>query len=153
MNKFAEILTEVSNKLVAFNDDMNKGNTKELQIEIEGILKKNESEIPQNFILTNSPNYGVNIEFNGLMSHFLFPSILYSNNFRIQILNDLKNYLKTDFSNESLSIFLSKKIFSTIGVKRGGFRPGILEILRFYLQNYDKTLENSIDKYVPLLTS
>ncbi len=87
------------------------------------------------------------------MSQFFFPSILYPNSFRIKIVNNVLNFIQNEYTIESLSFFLSKEIASTYGYKKGGLNKTIIEILRFYLKNFNFVLDNSINKFFPLLNS
>lgn len=91
MKIFSKIVLEISEKFLEFNDDLKKGNILSIKQEINKILLKNESSIKTlNLNLKNSTIYGINIQITGLISNYLFPAVLYNNNFRLQILKLFK---------------------------------------------------------------
>ncbi len=153
MKILSETLEKISNIIFTYNNELKEGFITNLQSEINQLFQKNYFELSKIVNLVTIPNYGINIEFIGLTSNYLFPSILYKNNYRIKILKELNLFIKNEFTIDELQIFLSKKIFATFGVKKGGFKKEILEILRFYLNNYDKVRDNSTLLYYQHLDS
>ncbi len=147
------IIIEITEKLLEFNIDLKKGKTSTIIHEINKTILKREKEISDNLDIVHSPIYGTNIRFIGITSNFLFPAALYTNDFRVQIIKDLRNFISTEFTIEELSLFLSKKIISTVDVKRGGFTKETLEAMNFYITNYSKVLDNEVGKYIGFLHS
>ena len=92
-----------------------------LKNEINNILQNKDNFNISWLNITKLNYYGVNIEFTGLNSNFLFPFILYSNPFRLQIIKELTNFMKKDYTIDQLGIFLSKRIMITADKKKGCF--------------------------------
>lgn len=86
MNIFSQIILEISEKIIDFNDELKKGDISGIKLEIDKILLNNKNSINNYVNLKNSPTYGINIQIPGLMSNYLYPAVLYNNNFRLQIL-------------------------------------------------------------------
>ena len=153
MNKLAEFFRLSLDILVTFNNDLKKGNVQQLQLETTHLISHFEVELQKYFKIVRSPSYGTNIEFIGINSTFLFPAVLFINNFRMEILKDLRLFIKHDFTPDQFALFLSKKIVSTIGFKRGGFDKQSIELMRFYLQWFTKLKSQSYSSYKPHLSS
>lgn len=151
MKEIKNIIKNISDLIVTYNKELKIGNWKVVQLEVDKIIKVNESKIEKHITIFKSPDIGLHFEFIGIMSYFLFPYILYANNFRIQILKNLNSFIQNVFTIEEFGFFLSKEISSTLGVKKGGFYEKTLESIRFYFINYPKVLDNSIEKYLPLV--
>lgn len=153
MNVLANLVFEITEKFVSYNNDLKKGNFLALRKDVDQIFLKYEKYIKNSLNLINSEIYGMNIEIVGLTSNYLFPAALYNNDFRLQLLKELNNFLKDHHSPEKVFEFFSKRIKATIGVKRGGFTKETLEILQYYLKTYPIILDNTLDPYINFLHS
>ena len=86
MNILSETLEKMSNIIFTYNNELKEGLITNLQSKINHLFQKNYLELSEVVKLVTTPNYGINIEFIGLTSNYLFPSILFNNNYRIKIL-------------------------------------------------------------------
>ncbi len=144
MSRITNLILEIAEKFVEYNNDLKKGNFLPIRSDINEIFLKYEKDIEKSLNLTKSEKYGINIEIVGLTSSFLFPASLYFNDFRLRLLTELKYFMKKNNSPEELFEFLSRRITSTIGVKRGGFTKNTIIVLRFFFRAYSKVLDNKI---------
>lgn len=131
-----------------FNEDLKKGIFTNVIEECDNFFKitfEISQNLNENIIIDK--NYGINLELMGISGKLLFPAILYKNGFRKQIIREIKYFLKNDKSIEELGLFLHNKIIMTQEFKKGGFSKKTLEILRFYLFNFNKVIDNDITKY------
>jgi len=151
MNELSILIEKISKKVIEYNSELKKGKFNILKNEIDIILQNTHALEGSGLNLSNSDFHGRNIDLIGLISKYRFPFDIYSNTFRLQILRNLKYFISKEYTVEELGIFLSKEIQSTIDKKKGGFNERILELLRFYVQSYDKVLDNSFEKFIPFL--
>lgn len=153
MEELTEIIKNIIGALKNFDVELKEGNFSNVKTEVNKIFIKHLNYLESNYEISNSANSGFNFRMIGLTSQFLFPYGLYFNNFRAHILNKLEVFIKKEFTFTSFTIFLSKEIFATTDVKKGGFNERTLELLRFYIHNYGKVLDNSYKKFVPVLST
>ncbi len=153
MSILTSLILEITNKFVEYNNDLKNGNFVSIRKDIDEIFLKYEKNVSTPFNLINSKEYGINIEIVGFSSNYLFPAVLYFNDFRLQLLRDLQKFIEVDPLPENVFEFLSKRITSTLGVKRGGFTKETLDVIRYYFRAYSSVLDNSLDPYIKFLES
>ena len=136
-----------------YNDDLQHGNISSVQTEISKIFLSNFNYFKSNFNLVESTIDGLNLQVEAVVSPFLFPKVLYINNFRMQIINKIEKRLEKSIDFKILPEFIAKEIIKTIDSKRGGFSEKTLELLRFYVQTFKNVLDNSLDKFKPYFSN
>ena len=150
--EFKNFLFSLLEVVVQFNKDLKKGILTKIIEESNEIFYNYFMKVSfLNQITITDIKYGLNIKLSGLTGIFLFPSMLYFNSFRIQIIRQMKTFISKDFSLEKLGLFLSKISIRTQNVKKGGFTDSTLEVFRFYLLNFDKIMDNDLNKFLPIL--
>ena len=149
-----EILVDLSDLVVKYNQDLKKADFENILIESNILIDKAVEKIPDliNYVKIN-PSYGKNIELTSFTGKILFPSILFRNPFRLLIIRELKAKIYDFKSFDEIVLFLYKKLINTIDVKKGGFTKKSLETLRFYLLNFDKIIDDDVNKFLPYLSS
>ena len=146
LKKSLQAIMEV---IINYNDELKRGEYRNVRLKVKKIFKTYYNFFSSNFTIIESPNFGINIQIIGMTSKILFPYVLFFNNFRIQIIKNLENYLKNSFNYQDLLLLISKELIKTTDSKRGGFNNETLELLRFYFQNFNYVLDNSFSKFEP----
>jgi hypothetical protein len=150
---FNFLILDLCKKIINYNFEIKAGLIQNIIKETDKII--NNYSDKHSFlekIIVSDQNYGLNLELSGLTSKFLFPSFLYKNSFRLHIIRQLEKILSNKhLDKEELGIFLYKHSIKTIDIKKGGFSKRTLEVLRFYLSNFDKIIDNDLNKFLPYL--
>ena len=149
-----KIILDLSELVVEFNEDLKKAYFNNILNKTNNIINETIVDHPEFLnIVTVNPSYGKNIELTSITGKILFPAMLYKNPFRLQIIRELKSKLSNLESLDEISLFLIKKIIKTIDIKKGGFKKSTLETLRFYLLNFNKIIDNDVNKFLPYINS
>ena len=147
-----ELFLELSENIRNFSEDLKKGNFTNIIRESDKIIQKylNKSAFIKRIIFSD-PNFGLNLQIRSFTGVLLFPSMLYQNAFRLEITKRLIPFLEKCNSFNELEFFLTKIWNSTVLVKKGGFNRSNLEVLRFFLTNFDNKVDIDIKNYLSLL--
>ncbi len=104
------------------------------------------------FIISDA-HYGLNLEIKSITLRLIFPSFLIQNSFKLQFIDQLKSFLKKTLTFDDIQRFISEKVISQEYNKKGGFTKRNLELLRFYIFNFDNVMDFNANKFLPYYNS